>query len=174
MGTFETKFAIPDLGKENAALRLSSVIWANQREPLASAVGVADKQKKLLAVHPLIQDGQKLVPSITRVFRKNQNLYVYLELYDPRPDPETNAPSISATLSFLQGKTKTFESAPVQLAGVYPNRYSTMPIQFQVPLATMAPGDYVCQLNIVDEVGRKFAFPRSRVVVLPERSEQSE
>ena len=139
MGTFEAKFVIPDLRQENTSLRLSSVIWANQREPLAQVVGQADKQKKLLALHPLIQDGQKLVPSITRVFRRNQNLYVYLELYDPQRDYATNTPSVSATLSFFRGKTKAFESAPVQLAGMYPNRYSTMPIQFQMPLATLPP-----------------------------------
>jgi VWFA-related protein len=170
MGTFETKFVVPDLSKETSGLRLSSVIWANQREPLASAVGMAEKQKKYMELHPLIQDGQKLVPSITRVFRKNQNLYVYLELYDPQPDFSNNTPSITANLTFFRGKRKAFESAPVQLSGVYPNRYATLPIQFQVPLQNLAPGDYVCQLNIVDQVGRKFAFPRSRIVVLPAES----
>jgi hypothetical protein len=35
----------------------------------------------------------------------------------------------------------------------------------QIPLKTLAPGHYVCQLNVVDEVGRKFAFPRQAVVV---------
>src|SRR5260221_5086931 len=30
--------------------------------------------------HPLIQEGRKLVPSITRVYRKDQSLFVYLEV----------------------------------------------------------------------------------------------
>ena len=40
-----------------------------------------------------------------------------------------------------------------------------MPVKLQVPLKDLAPGRYVCQINVVDEVGRKFAFPRTAVVV---------
>ena len=32
---------------------------------------------------PLVQDNQKLIPSVTRVFRKDQEMYVYLEAYQP-------------------------------------------------------------------------------------------
>jgi hypothetical protein len=28
-----------------------------------------------------------------------------------------------------------------------------------------APGRYICQLNVIDEIGRKFAFPRQPLVV---------
>lgn len=38
-------------------------------------------------------------------------------------------------------------------------------MQLQVPLKDLAPGTYVCQLNVVDTVGRKFAFPRSQLVI---------
>jgi len=34
MGTFETRFTIPDLSAETSALKLSSVIMSSQREPL--------------------------------------------------------------------------------------------------------------------------------------------
>ena len=43
----------------------------------------AEKDKKLLAANPLVEDGQKLVPSVTRVFNKDQEMYVYLEAYEP-------------------------------------------------------------------------------------------
>ena len=35
----------------------------------------------------------------------------------------------------------------------------------QVPLKDLAPGHYTCQINVIDEVGRKFAFPSSTMVV---------
>jgi hypothetical protein len=38
-------------------------------------------------------------------------------------------------------------------------------VQIQVPLKGLAPGRYTCQLNVIDEVGRKFAFPRTAMVV---------
>jgi hypothetical protein len=46
-------------------------------------------------------------------------------------------------------------------------RAQTLPIEFQAPLAQLAPGRYTCQVNIVDENGRKFGFARTEIVVLP-------
>jgi VWFA-related protein len=167
MGTFETVFTVPDLAVSGNSLHLSSVVWSSQREPLASAVGNAGTNKKLLAADPLVQDGQRLVPSITHAFRRDQNLLVYLEVYDPAADSESKAPSVSANLSFYLGDKKAFESPAVTLDQTAKSRKATLPIQFQVPLAKLVPGQYTCQINIVDEVGKKFAFPRGSVVLLP-------
>ncbi len=166
MGTFETAFQVPDLLAEDKGLRLSSIVWSSQREPLTAAVGAAGVKKKLLATHPLIQDGQKLIPSITRVFRKDQTLYVYFEVYDPGLDPRQKTPDLAASLSFFRDRTKAFETSPVRVSqiGARPN---AAPFQFQLPLASLAPGPYTCQVNVVDEVGRKFAFSRARLVLLP-------
>ena len=30
-----------------------------------------------------MQDGQKLIPSVTRVFSKSRDMYVYLQAYEP-------------------------------------------------------------------------------------------
>jgi hypothetical protein len=40
-------------------------------------------------------------------------------------------------------------------------------MHFQIPLARLAPGQYLCQVNVVDEFGKKFAFRRSPMVLLP-------
>ena len=47
-------------------------------------------------------------------------------------------------------------------------RGQTLPIRFQAPLAQLPAGRYTCQINIVDETGRKFAFERTEIVVLPQ------
>ena len=168
MGTFEARFSVPDLAETaEDALRLSSVVWANQREPLSAAVASAANDKKLLGAHPLIRDGQKLVPSVTRVFRKNQNLYVYFEVYDPGRAGADETPSVSATLSLYRGQTKAFESDPVRVNQTVAGRPGTVAFQFQAPLARLHAGRYICQVNIVDEIGRKFAFPRAPLVLLP-------
>jgi VWFA-related protein len=166
IGTFDTRFEVPDLSADEANMRMSSVVWAAQREPLNAAVGAAEKQKKLLSANPLVQDGRKLVPSVTKVFRKSQNLYVYSEIYEPVPDPEAKTPSIAATLSIFRGRVKEFESSPVRLTqlGSHPG---TLPIEFQVPLAQLKPGKYTAQLNVIDEIGGKFAFKRSPLVLVP-------
>ena len=106
--------------------------------------------------------GQKL-----RKFRKEQNLMVYLEVYDSGADADSKAVSVSANVSFFLGDKKAFESPSVRLSELVKTRRATLPLQFQVPLAKLVPGQYTCQINIVDEIGRKFAFPRGSVVVLP-------
>jgi VWFA-related protein len=166
MGTFETKFTVPDVLTEQRYLRLSSVVLANQREALSAAVGAAERNKRLLANHPLVQDGQKLIPSITKVFRKDQDLYVFFEVYDPGADPSRKTPSVAASVSFFRGKLRAFESETVRVTQA-PDRGNVVGMHFQIPLARLAPGQYLCQVNVVDELGKKFAFRRSPMVLLP-------
>ncbi len=165
MGTFELKFTVPDLHTRSDYLRTSSVVWSSQREPLTAAIGSAGADKKLLAANPLVSNGQKLVPSITRVFRKGQSLYVYLEAYDPAVDPASSKPGIVASLSIFRGKTKAFETAPLRISE--PPKAGTLPVSFQVPLDKLPPGRYTCQASVIDELGKKFAFRRTSIVLLP-------
>ena len=166
MGTYETAFTIPDLAPDKPTLKTSSVIWSSQRQPLKSSLASADPRAKIMEADPLVQDGQKLIPSITHVFRKDQSLFVYMEVYDPGLDAGQK-PSVSATLSFYRGKTKSFESEPVRMDAFLPKRGMTLPVEFQTPLSQLASGRYTCQVNLIDETGRKFAFQRTDIVVLP-------
>ena len=166
MGTFETKFTVPDLSAESKTLRVSSVVWSNQREPLKAAVGTAGTSKKLLANDPLVQDGQKLIPNITRVFRRDQNLYVYFEVYDPATGNTQRVPAVEANLMLFRNGRKAFESAAVKLSELAPKRLNMVPIQLQLPLQKLQPGPYLCQVNVIDALGRKFAFRRGNFYVL--------
>jgi VWFA-related protein len=165
MGTFETKFVIPDLNSGNR-LKVSSVIWSSQKESVSAAVGAADSNKKLLAANPLVQGDQRTVPSITRVFRKDQTMYVYFEVYDPAMDPDRKVPSVTAEIDLLSGSRKVYSSPPVRLNKLATTRPGVAPFAFQIPLAKLQPGQYVAQVNVIDETGRKFAFPRNEVVLL--------
>ena len=167
IGTFETKFSVPDITAEASYLRTSSVVWANQRESLSNAIGAAEKSRKLMVGHPLVQEGQKLIPSITRVFRRNQDLYVYLEVYDPAAGPSDKAPSIAASLSFYRGNSRAFQSEAVQVKQMLASRPHAVAVQMRVPLERLTPGRYTCQVNVVDQIGQKFAFQRAPLVVLP-------
>jgi VWFA-related protein len=166
MGTFETNFVVPDLSVSKD-LRLSSVILSSQREDVKAAVGSADNDKRALANHPLIQNGQKTVPSITRVFRKDQTLYVYFEVYDPAPEGTGKTPDLTAQVELLLGGRKAFSSMPANQTKLTPNRPGVASFSFQVPLAQMAAGQYTAQINVIDEAGKRFAFPRSTIIVLP-------
>ena len=164
MGTFERKFVIPDLTNEQKRLPISAVVLSNQRQDLNSAIYTAEKDKKLLAEDPLVQDNKRLIPSVTRVFRKGQDMYVYLEAYEPAA---ASTQPLVATVSFYRGKLKAFETAPLEVTEGLNPKSKALPMKFDVPLAKLAPGRYDCQVSVLDPTAGKFNFWRVPVVVLP-------
>jgi VWFA-related protein len=164
IGTFDYKLTIPDLTGEQKRLPISSVILSSQRIDMNQAVFNAEKDKRILAANPLIEDGKKLVPSVTRVFNKGQDIYVYLQAYEP--SAETTQPLV-ASVSFIRGKVKAFETAPLEITDGLDPKSKALPLKFSVPLAKLAPGKYTCQVSVLDPTGQKFAFWRAPVVVVP-------
>lgn len=170
VGTFESPFTIPDLGAQKT-LRTSSLVLSNQREAITDQVGGVKNSKKLLAANPLIADGQKLLPNVTRVFRPAQTMLVYTEVYDPTiPDflPENfRRANVQASVALYKDNKKVFESPAVRANRLTASREGTLPVWLQVPLSSIAPGKYDCQVNLIDDFGRKFAFPRTSMAILP-------
>jgi len=162
MGTYEINFAIPDLTSDQKLLPISSVILSSQRIALDAAVFSAEKDKKLLAANPLVDGGQKLVPSVTRVFNKNQELYIYLEAYEPAA---TATQPIVASVAFYRGKTKAFESAPLEVSQGLNEKSKALPLRFSLPLGKLQPGRYTCQVSVLDPTAQKFAFWRAPMVL---------
>src|SRR3984957_18078952 len=84
IGTYQTTFVIPNLNKEEKRVPISSVVLSGQRVDLKNAIYDAAKSKdrqKEDAVNPLVQDGKKLIPSVTRVFSTTRQIYVYFQAY---------------------------------------------------------------------------------------------
>ncbi len=169
VGTYEAKFVVPDVGTEKT-LRVSSVILSNQRDPIATQVAGVKNSKKLVQNNPLIADGKKLVPNVTKVFRVNQSMLVYVEVYDPNiPDfmPENfRRADVSASLALYKDDKKVFESPAVRANRLSETRPGTLPVWLQMSMAKIPPGTYDAQVNLIDQSGKKFAFPRSSVAVL--------
>ncbi|HTS65281.1 MAG TPA: VWA domain-containing protein [Candidatus Acidoferrales bacterium] len=164
MGTFETKFTIPDLTSDQRYLPISSVVLSYQREKLDAAVATAERDKKLIAANPLVQNGEKLVPSVTRVFRQQQDLQVYLEAY--QPGAEKTQPLV-ATVSFYRGKVKTFEAPVVRITDGLNPKSKAVPVRVAMPLASLQPGRYTCQVSVLMPSTQRFAVWRSSMVLLP-------
>ena len=162
MGSFETDLAVPDLKK--LPVKLSSVMLASQRTP--------DTTKN--SPDLLIRDGVQYVPNVAHVFRGDGHLYLLYELYDPArskgaPQP-ASAPGlvrreggpvhVLTSIEFLSGGVKVYETPTVTADTVnVPNR-DAVAFQFDVPLAQLKPGNYICQVNVIDDAGGAFAFPR--------------
>jgi len=168
MGTFETRFTVPDLSADTSGLKLSTVIWSSQREAVTAAAGSAERLSwKETQANPLIVGGQKVIPNISRIFRRSQNLYVNFDVYDALPDPaNTRRRRVKVSMSlFNKDAVKAFEVGPIDATQLAATRPEAVPVQVQIPLKDLTRGEYICQIDVVDEVGRKFAFPRAPIIV---------
>ncbi len=182
IGTFQTTFVIPNLNKETKRVPISSVVLSGQRAPMSNAIYNASKgkeQAKEIAADPLIVNGQKLIPSVTRVFSKGRSLYVYLQAYEagvaaPSTPPAAGQPAASATerpligfVSFFQGGKKMLETQPVEVSPLPNTRLETTPLNFTVDLGTLTPGKYRCQVTVLDPSGGKGAFWEAPIMIVP-------
>jgi VWFA-related protein len=167
MGTFQAKFVVPNLSVDTQYLPISSVILSNQREKTTATVGGPRMNMRLFNFNPLVENGQKLIPSVTRVFRKDQEMYVFLQAYEPTA---TKTQPLVASLAFYRGndrKVKAFEAEPLEVTdGLNPNT-KAVPIRFVIPLSKLEPGKYTCQISVLEPDVQRFAFWRAPVTLLP-------
>ena len=88
IGTYETTFVIPNLNKEEK--RIPDQLRGAEQPARGSerrALQALKNKDQAEATNPLVQDGQKLIPSVTRVFSKSRDMYVYLQAYEPAAPP---------------------------------------------------------------------------------------
>ncbi len=165
IGTYQSSFVIPNLNREEQRLPISSVVLSSQRVDLKEALYNAVKTKdRNEAANPLVQNGQKLIPSVTRVFSKGQKMHVYLEAYQAGTSAVR---PLVGVVTFYNGRAKVFETSPIEVAEGVSNRLRTMPLRFDIPISGLAAGRYDCQVTVLDPRGQKAAFWRAPVMVVP-------
>jgi len=168
LGSFEADVTVPDLRK--VPLKMSSIVLANQRTPVS--------QKKNNP-NPLIRDGQELVPNVTHVFTPDQHLYMQYEVYDPAKEKRDqsanaqgqqeklpkNAVHVLTNVEFLQGNAMAYSTPLVEAREINAPERKAAVFQLDVPLSQLRPGLYTCQVNVIDDAGGSFSFPRLAILV---------
>jgi VWFA-related protein len=147
LGTDEIIINVPDLKAE--PVKVSSVVLSTQLQ------GVAPGTK---TDNPLVQGGVEIMPNLTHVVTHDQKLYFYYEVYDPTESD--SHPQIRTNLAFYHNKVKVFETPVVERTTLDATDRKAAVFRFVVPENSLKPGFYTCQVNIVDEAGGKFSFPR--------------
>jgi len=123
-----------------------------------------------------VRDGQEWVPNIPHVFRQDQHLYFMYEVYDPAHQKnEAPAPAASpgltqrpplggvrvlTSIEFILNGTLVYQTPQVEATAINIPERGAVSFQFDVPLAPLKPGTYVCQVNVIDDAGMSFGFPR--------------
>lgn len=163
IGTYEAAFTIPNLNKEAKRVPISSVVLSSQKIELSNALYNAKDKLQAAAVSPLVQQGQKLLPSVTRVFSRTKPMYVYLEAYQPPATPEP----LLGFVTLYRGEEKLLESAPTQVTNGGGTSVKALPFDFALALEKLPPGEYRCQVTILDPHAHKAAFWQAPVMLIP-------
>lgn len=163
MGSFEAKITLPDMKK--APLKMSSIVLASAREPSK-------------AQNPLVRNGEEYVPNISHVFRQDQHMYLLYEIYDPTREKDVAkgmkpGVDVLSSLELIQGSTKVYETPLVKATKINVEGRDAVAVELDVPLSTLKPGQYICQLNVVDDEAGSFAFPRFAVLVREPKTAQT-
>jgi VWFA-related protein len=162
IGTFEAPLVVPDIS--DAGLGLSSIVLSNEvksSDDLDRAHVNHDKNS------PLQVGNRSILPSVTRVFRTNQMLTVYLQSYAAKNTSPAgpNAPPSVALVFFRRGK-KFAEAGP------FPGKLEKSSGQeasyfAQIPLEKFPRGSYTLQVNVLDPQIEQVAFARVPMAIVP-------
>ena len=167
IGSFETDVRVPDLS--HAPLKMSSVVLAAQR-----IVPVGNMHR---IDNPLVYDGEQYIPNLPHVFRRDQPLYFFYQVYDPAKYPKAAAGATTAaaklaghmrvmtSIELLRGNVRVFESPMVDATQLNMPETNAVAFAFTVPLTSLADGQYTCQINVIDDAGGTFAFPRTALLI---------
>ncbi|HEY8997008.1 MAG TPA: VWA domain-containing protein [Edaphobacter sp.] len=181
IGTFQTVFIIPNLTKVTKQLPISSVVLSTQRVDTKQALYNTMKGKELAkndAANPLVNSDGKLIPSVTRVFRADRELEVFLHAYwgnqvSPAV-PNGNVPSrpmtedakVVAFISLYRNGAKVMDGQAVQATALPENRLGTVPIDLKIPLKGVEAGEYQCQVTVLDPSKDRAAFWQGSLAIV--------
>jgi hypothetical protein len=164
IGTYQAAFTIPNLEREDKRLPISTVVLSSQRVKEGDELHTVKKAAAAQAASPLMFEGQKLVPSVTRVFSKTKDLYVFLQAYERKYDAMQ---PLVAYVTFYRGEEKAFETTPLAITEGIDPKSKAIPMRFTVPLAELPTGRYDVQVSVLEPQGQKAAFWQAPIVVVP-------
>jgi hypothetical protein len=166
IGTYQADFIVPNLNLELQRLPISSVVLSGQRVAMSEALFNAGRSKddRAQIANPLIEDGHKLIPSVTRVFSRTRDLYIYLQAYEREA---TATQPLAVFVTFHREAERGLQlPARIVTDGLDP-RSKAVPIKVTVSLDDLQPGEYVCQITVLDTTAQKAAFWQSSIRIVP-------
>lgn len=164
MGTYQTSFAVPNLEKEDKRVPISTVVLSSQRMALGDELFTVKKAEAAQAASPLVNGGERLLPSVTRVFSKSRDMYVFLQAYERHV--QAFQPLV-AFVSFYRNDEKVFETQPIAVTDGMDPKSKAIPLRFSVPLSKFDVGRYDCQVTVLNASAQKAAFWQAPIVVVP-------
>src|SRR4029077_16197591 len=112
---------------------------------------------------PLHVGGERIIPSVTRVFTGEQTLYVFFQAYAPQ---KADANSLRAGLVFFRNGLRLSDT-PMVAPTEYDEKSRTASFPLSLPLAGLAAGRYTVQAVVVAAGTTYAAFARNYFALRP-------
>jgi VWFA-related protein len=173
MGTFEQQLVVPE--RPAARLTLSSVLLSSQLVAVEKTSEVETKGQGIRArigASPLEMAGEKIVPSVTRLFSRQQTLYVFFQAYYPeKPEKSENfdPASLRAGLIFFRGGVQV-NATPLLAPTEVDEKTHTASFRISLPLAKLPAGRYTVQAIAIAAGTQQSAFGRAYLALEPASS----
>ncbi len=158
IGTFEEPLNLTLRDANHMALSsvvLSSQVMALQKnnEVERKVLGGDLKVKE----SPLDVNGERIVPSVTRVFTDQQTLYVFFQAYLPA---KSTANNLRAGLIFFRNGRRLNDTPMVEPAEV-DEKTHTASFRISLPLSKLSTGGYTVEAVVIEAGGTQAAFSRN-------------
>jgi hypothetical protein len=171
MGTFEEPLDLPPVSA--GGLALSSVVLSNEVKASETSNGRRSKSKGE-SDNPLNLGDKSVLPSVTSVFRTNQELFVLLQSYAGKSASKASAAAAANAAALPPSVALAFfrRGAKVADAGPFPGKVGKSSegkasYFVEIPLAKFRPGRYILQVNVLDPAHDRVAFARVPLAVVP-------
>jgi len=142
MGSNDFGIVVPRFGDDQ--LSHSSLILADLIQQIpTNQVGTG----------PFVIGGTKVRPSVDGTFNRDQNLGIYMQVYNLGVDPKTHKPSGEIEYDIMKdGKsilTKTEHTAQI------PNASQQLTLEKVMPLKSLQPGRYSVEIKVTDNIKKQ-------------------
>jgi VWFA-related protein len=158
IGTFEDDLKLPAVQPDR--MQLSSVVLSSQlievqknSEVQTKAFARDAKLKEL----PLDVAGERIIPSVTRVFTNQQMLYVFFQAYVP---DKGDLNQLRAGLEFFRDGARISQT-PVVAASQLDDKARAASFRISLPLNSIGTGRYTVQAVVVEPGAAQAAFGRN-------------
>jgi GWxTD domain-containing protein len=152
MGNLELGIHVPHYDEDK--LSNSSLILADQIQPLPT---------NMVGSGPFVIGGTKVRPSVNQTFTRDQNLGIYMQVYNLGVDPKTHKPSAEVTYDIMKdGKPVVSKT---QAAAEIKNASQQMTLEQTMKLQPLQPGKYTVQIQVKDNIKNQTVSPSTTFTV---------
>jgi GWxTD domain-containing protein len=155
VGVVDTRLTVPQFKEDQ--LNASSLILADQLTPVSS---------KDIGLGEFVLGDMKVRPKMDRTFYQNQEMDIFLQVYNLKTDDKTHKPDVAVQYRVMKDK----DPNPVLKfdlgADKLPAHGEEMTLQDGLTLGSLPPGQYKLEVAVTDNLAKQSITPAQTFTVL--------